>query len=298
MQEEEQKNTTDLQYLQLIKDILKDGDRRETRNGITRSIFGTQMRFNLRDGNMPLLTTKRVPWKTVLRELLWFISGDTSNKTLNEKKVNIWNANSTRDFLDSRGLNSYPEGTLGPVYGHQWRSFNAEYKGAIDPLEYRGKGVDQLQDVIDNIKRDPMSRRHIVSAWNPCQLSEMALPPCHVLFQFYVSNGELSCQLYQRSGDVGLGVPFNITSYSFLTYMIANVCGLKPGEFVYVLGDAHIYEEHIAVLEEQLKREPYKEPRLNILVESGTKTIDEFEESDFEIKDYKFHKKIRMEMKA
>jgi thymidylate synthase len=291
-------NQHDNEYLSLIKNVLENGTRRETRNGVTYGIFGTQMRFNLRDGQFPLLTTKRVPWRTVLRELLWFVSGDTSNERLNERNVHIWDANSTREFLDSRGLQRYPVGTLGPVYGHQWRSFNAEYRGALPPEEYRGTGVDQLQQVIEQIKRDPTNRRHIVSAWNPLQINDMALPPCHVLFQFYVSNGELSCQLYQRSGDIGLGVPFNIASYSFLTYMIANVCGLRPGEFIHVLGDAHIYEEHMDSLREQLEREPYNIPTLRLNVEPGSKTIDEFVEEDFVIENYKFHRKIRMQMKA
>ena len=281
------------QYLNLIENVLENGNRKETRNGVTISSFGTMMRYSLENNILPMLTTKRVPFKTVLRELLWFISGDTSNKTLQEKKVRIWNANSTPEFLASRGL-SYEDGDLGPIYGHQWRFFNAKYEGSKE--DYTGKGVDQLQDVIEQIKKDPNSRRHIVCAWNPSQLNEMALPPCHVLFQFYVANGELSCMLYQRSGDIGLGVPFNIASYSILTHIIANITGLKAKEFVHIIGDAHVYEEHVNALKEQIKREPKDFPTLTISREGGD--INDYIESDFTLENYVTHPKIVMEMKA
>lgn len=280
-------------YLDLITDVLNNGTMKETRNGNTLSVFGRQMRFSLENNTMPLLTTKRVPWKTVLRELLWFISGDTSNKNLNEKKVHIWDGNASKEFLESRGL-SYEDGDLGPIYGHQWRFFNAPYSNSKE--DYRGKGVDQLQRVIDDIRSDPNSRRHIVCAWNPAQMDEMALPPCHVLFQFYVSNGELSCMLYQRSGDIGLGIPFNIASYAFLTHIIAHITGLKAKEFIHTLGDAHIYEEHIDALKEQISRNKFEFPKVEFQCEP--KNIDDYDESDIKVLNYQFHKTIRMTMKV
>ena len=206
------------QYLQLITNVIINGEDIQGRNGDTRMIFGTQMRFNLQEDVIPFLTTKKLAWKTCLKELLWFISGSTSNTILKNNNVHIWDANGTKDFLESRGLN-YPEDDLGPVYGHQWRHFNAPYTDCY--TDYTNKGVDQLNNVIKMLKHptEKYSRRIILSAWNPCQLDKMALPPCHVLMQFNVSkNDELSCILYQRSGDIGLGVPFNIASYSLLTH--------------------------------------------------------------------------------
>ncbi|CAO2583184.1 Thymidylate synthase [Lemmus lemmus] len=229
-----------------------------------------QARYNLRD-EFPLLTTKRVFWKGVLEELLWFIKGSTNAKELSSKGVRIWEANGSR------------EGDLGPVYGFQWRHFGADYKG-----------VDQLQKVIDTIKTNPDDRRIIMCAWNPKDLSLMALPPCHALCQFYVVNGELSCQLYQRSGDMGLGMPFNIASYALLTYMIAHITGLKPGDFVHTLGDAHIYLSHIEPLKIQLQREPRPFPKLKIL--RKVETIDDFKVEDFQIEGYNPHPAIKMEM--
>ncbi|CAO2617364.1 Thymidylate synthase [Lemmus lemmus] len=209
-----------------------------------------QARYNQRD-EFPLLTTKRVFWKGVLEELLWFIKGSTNAKELSSKGVRIWDANGSRDFLDSLGFSARQEGDLGPVYGFQWRHFGADYKDMDS--DYSGQGVDQLQKVIDTIKTNPDDRRIIMCAWNPKDLSLMALPPCHALCQFYVVNGELSCQLYQRSGDMGLGVPFNIASYALLTYMIAHITGLKPGDFVHTLGDAHITLSHIEPLKIQVR---------------------------------------------
>ena len=208
------------QYLSLIRDILDDGEEIKGRNGTTKAIFGSAMHFDLSDNKIPILTTKKVAWKTCLKELLWFIKGSTSNKELQQQNVKIWNGNATREFLDSRGLSNLEENDLGPVYGHQWRFFNAEYETCMH--NYNGKGVDQLQNVI-NLLRNPetrSSRRIIMSAWNPCQLEQMALPPCHVMCQFNVIGDKLSCSMYQRSGDVGLGVPFNIASYSFLTLLL------------------------------------------------------------------------------
>lgn len=207
------------------------------------------MRFSLRDGVLPLLTTKRVFWRAVAEELLWFITGSTNVKDLQEKNVHIWDGNSTREFLDKNGLVDREEGDLGPIYGFQWRHFGADYKTCHD--DYTGQGVDQLNEVIERIRNNPTDRRIIMSAWNVVDLPKMALPPCHCFVQFYVADGELSCQLYQRSADMGLGVPFNIASYSLLTYMIAQVTGLKPGDFIHTIGDAHVYLNHIEPLQEQ-----------------------------------------------
>lgn len=289
------------QYLRLIKQILQDGEIKKGRNGFTKSIFGAHMEFDLRYNTLPLLTTKKVAWKTCLRELLWFVNGYTDNRLLQQQKVNIWNGNASREFLDSRGLHHLRENDLGPVYGHQWRYFNAEYKDC--DTNYTNKGVDQLQNIIDILQgkttsnEDKYSRRLVISAWNPCQLNQMALPPCHVLFQFYVNQkDELSCSLYQRSGDVGLGIPFNIASYSFLTHLIANHCGLKAGKFVHFIGDAHIYDDHFDALTEQVERKPYEFPKLYI-VQTHT-NINDYNERSFLVKDYKFHDKLEMEMRA
>jgi thymidylate synthase len=216
----------EMQYLKLVKKILKKGVNRPDRTGVgTSSIFGTQIRFNLRDKIIPMLTTKRVFFRGVAEELLWFIKGDTDAKTLQDKNIHIWDGNSTREYLNACGFHDRKEGDLGPVYGFQWRHFGAKYGTAKD--DYTGKGIDQLKEIIERIKTNPYDRRIIMSAWNPIDIPKMALPPCHVLSQFYVANGELSCQLYQRSADMGLGVPFNIASYSLLTHMIAHVTGLK-----------------------------------------------------------------------
>jgi len=291
-------NHSELQYLNLIKRIIQYGDIRKGRNGVTMSVFGEQMRFDLSKYQIPILTTKRTAWKTCLKELLWFINGKTDNSLLTQQNVHIWDGNGSREFLDSRGLTDNKEGDLGPIYGFQWRNFNGTYRTCDD---YDMDGIDQLQNVITALKNDgsqpgenKYSRRLIVSAWNPCSLDKMALPPCHIMFQFYVnSRDELSCHLYQRSGDVGLGVPFNIASYSFLTFIIAKVCGLKPGELVYSLGDCHIYEEHIKSLQEQLKREPFDYPTISI---NEHESLDEYIVDDFKISNYKFHDKIQMKM--
>jgi thymidylate synthase len=284
------------QYLHLINDILNEGEMICGRNGNAKTVYGSSMHFSLENKTIPLLTTKKVAWKTCLKELLWFIKGSTNNDELINENVKIWEGNGSRDFLDSRGLTHYRENDLGPVYGHQWRFFNADYTSCDD--DYSGKGVDQLQNIIDMLK-DPKqrsSRRMIMSAWNPCQLNKMALPPCHVLAQFNVLSGnKLSCSLYQRSGDVGLGVPFNIASYSFLTHILATHCGLEAHEFIYHLGNCHIYDDHIEALSEQVKRTPYVFPKLTI---SSKKTnINDYEVSDFIIEDYKFHSAIKMEMR-
>lgn len=284
------------QYLHLINDILEHGDMVEGRNGFAKTVIGSAMHFSLENGKIPILTTKKVAWKTCLKELLWFIRGSTSNKELQAENVKIWNGNASREFLDSRNLHHLAENDLGPVYGHQWRHFNAYYKTCDD--DYSGEGVDQLQYIIDNLKNPETrtSRRLVMSAWNPAQLDEMALPPCHVLVQFNVTDkNKLSCSLYQRSGDVGLGVPFNIASYSFLTHIIAKHCDLVPHEFIYHLGNCHIYSDHIEPLTEQIKRIPHEFPTLNILRKKNT--IEEYYLEDFELKHYTFHKTIKMEMR-
>ena len=284
------------QYIGLIQDILNYGTEEKGRNGNTKVIIGSTMYFSLANNIIPLLTTKKVAWKTCLKELLWFIKGQTNNKILKEQKCYIWNGNSTKEFLESRGL-SYQEDDLGPVYGHQWRHFNAEYTSCYD--NYNNKGVDQLQYIIDSLKdkEKRFSRRLVMSAWNPCQLDEMALPPCHVMVQFHVTNENLlSCSMYQRSGDVGLGVPFNIASYSFLLHLIAKHCDLIPHEFYYHLGNAHIYEEHIEPLKEQIKRKPYDFPLIEIL--TIRENISDYTIEDFKINNYKYCDQIKMTMKA
>jgi len=284
------------QYINLIKDILDEGEMIEGRNGYTKSINGAALHFNLENGKIPLLTTKKVAWKTCLKELLWFISGSTNNDKLVEQNVKIWNDNGCREFLDNRGLYQNRINDLGPVYGHQWRHFNAPYDNCDS--DYENKGVDQLENVI-KLLSDPKtrtSRRIIMSAWNPCQLDEMALPPCHVLIQFNVSNNDkLSCSLYQRSGDVGLGVPFNIASYSFLTHLIAKHCNLIPHEFLYHLGNSHIYDDHLDSLKEQITRVPYEFPSLNI--NQKFDNINNYTIDNFEISDYTFHPTIKMVMR-
>ena len=286
------------QYLQLIRDILEKGHDEVSRNGNVRSLFGYSMRFSLQNGQLPILTTKRVAWKTCFHELCWFIRGSTNNKELHDKKVHIWDANASRDFLDSRGFTNRLENHLAPVYGHQCRHFNAPYQTC--DTDYSGKGTDQLQNIINDLKNEKTrsSRRLIMSAWNPQQLDEMALPPCHVLVQFNVREGKyLSCALYQRSGDVGLGVPFNIASYSFLTHIMAKHCDLIPDEFVYFLGNAHIYEDHIDPLKQQLERTPYDFPKISI--KSKYENINDYTLDDLEwLAKYEYHPTIKMEMVA
>jgi thymidylate synthase len=284
------------QYLNLIQDILEQKNEHISRNGSTLSVFGAGMVFSLEQGWMPLLTTKQMAWKTCLKELLWFIQGKTDNRLLQTAGVHIWDDNASRDFIESRGLSHYAEGDLGPIYGHQWRHFNAGYSG--HETDYTGKGVDQLAEIIRCLK-DPVerfSRRLIMSAWNPCQLAEMALPPCHVLCQFNVDNqNRLSCALYQRSGDVGLGVPFNIASYSFLTHLLAKHCGLVTHEFVYYLGNAHIYDDHVEALKPQLLRRPFPFPRVEITVLRDN--IDDYRFEDFKILNYQSYDSIPMKMR-
>jgi thymidylate synthase len=260
------------QYLDLLQHILENGEKREDRTGTgTISVFGHQMRFSLEQG-FPLITTKKVHLRSIIYELLWFLRGETNIKYLVDNQVSIWN-----EWADEQG-------ELGPVYGKQWRSFPST----------DGKSIDQISWVIDEIKRNPTSRRLIVSAWNPGELDKMALPPCHLLFQFYVSDGKLSCQLYQRSADTFLGVPFNIASYALLTHMVAQVTGLGVGDFVHTLGDAHIYLNHLEQVKEQLKRKPFPLPKIKLNPEISS--IFDFKYEDISIINYESHPHIKGEV--
>jgi len=256
------------QYLDLLKTVRDTGTRKGDRTGTgTLSVFGHQMRFDLADG-FPVLTTKKLHLRSIIIELLWFLRGDTNIKWLNENKVSIWD-----EWADGNG-------DLGPVYGHQWRSWPAR----------DGTTIDQISGVVERIRKTPDSRRLIVTAWNPADVDKMALPPCHCLFQFYIADGRLSCQLYQRSADIFLGVPFNIASYALLTHMVAHVTGLKAGEFIHTLGDAHIYSNHLEQADEQLTRTPHGLPRL--VMKRDVTSLDEFVYEDFEITGYEAHPSI------
>lgn len=250
------------------------------------------MRFSLKEGKIPILTTKKVAWKICLKELLWFIRGNTDNTLLQKQGVHIWDANGSREFLNSRGLVERKENDLGPIYGFQWRHFNAKYRGCSE--KYDGKGIDQLEEIIEALKNPETrtSRRLVMTAWNPCALHEMALPPCHILCQFNVHDGnKLSCCMYQRSSDEFLGSPFNIASYSFLTHLLAKHCGLEAHEFVYFIGNAHIYEQHIDAVKQQLQREPYDFPTVEITQQR--ENIDDYIVEDFVVSNYKSHEAIK-----
>ena len=296
-------NHEEYQYINLVRDIIDRGSWEEGRNGKTKGIFGSSMRFSLQDGKIPILTTKKTAWKTCLKELLWFIRGETDNKILRKQGVHIWDANGSREFLDSRGLQLYPEDMLGPIYGYQWRNYNASYNcfsgKPIQNIEHPFDGIDQLQQIIDALK-DPKqrtSRRLIMTAWNPKQLDQMALPPCHVMCQFNVHDGDkLSCALYQRSNDECCGTPFNIASYSFLTHLLAKHCGLQAYEFVYFKGNCHIYEDHIEGAKTQIEREPFEFPTISI--KQVRENINDYQLEDFVIENYQHHTPIKFQMVA
>lgn len=272
-------------YIDLVRDVIKNGVDRSDRTGTgSRSVFGRQMRFDLSKG-FPLLTEKRTHWKSIVHELIWFLSGDTNIKYLNDNGVSIWDS-----WADS-------DGNLGPVYGSQWRSWTSSKFSSVY-LDGSGfpnnEKIDQIANVIESIKKNPNSRRHIVSAWNPAQIDDMALPPCHVLFQFYVANGILSCHLYQRSADLFLGVPFNIASYALLTHMIAHVTNLEVGDFIHTIGDAHIYYNHFDKVNEMLERKSFQLPsiRLNPFI----RNIDDFKYEHIELQNYQFHPAIKADV--
>lgn len=295
------------QYLDIAKRILEEGDPRNERTGTgARSLFGEQMRFSLRDNAFPLLTTKSSFFRGIVEELLWFIRGDTDSNKLSEKRIRIWEGNSTRDFLDKRGLD-YPEGFIGPGYGWQWRNAGANYEPKaihgkdfqVTGHEFENDGIDQLANVIDRIKNNPSDRRMLVDSWNVSDIDKMALPPCHVLYQFWVNQakGELHCKMYQRSADWFLGVPFNIASYAALTILIAKATGLKPGEFIMTFGDCHIYNNHVEQMKTQIARDPYEFPKL--FVDSEVDSIEDIENltfGDFELSNYEHHPALKGEM--
>ena len=257
------------QYLDMLRYVLENGVDKMDRTGVgTRSVFGQQMRFDLSRG-FPLMTTKKMHLKSIIHELLWFIKGDTNVKYLQDNGVRIWN-----EWADENG-------DLGPIYGSQWRNWNDE-------------GIDQLAQVVDKLKNNPNDRRMIVSAWNVSKISEMRLPPCHMMFQFYVANGKLSCMLYQRSCDMFLGVPFNIASYALLTMMLAQVCNLEPGEFVHTLGDTHIYHNHFEQVKEQLRREPLPLPTMRL--NPQVKDINDFKYEDFTLENYECYGAIKAQV--
>mgnify|MGYP001292182528 FL=1 len=287
-------------YLNLIFDVLSNGVKESRRNGNVLTKIGGMMKFSLENNKLPLITTKKLAWKSCLHELIWFKNGETTTDSLLKNNVKIWDGNSSKEFLDSRNLKDYREGELGPIYGYQWRNWNKMYTNLNNSMYdiNSNNGIDQLQCIIDSLKdrEKRKSRRLIMSAWNPEQLDEMALPPCHILCQFHVTNyDELSCSLYQRSGDVGLGIPFNIASYSFLTHILAKHCDLKAKEFIHFIGNAHIYDDHVDALKEQITRTPYDFPTIEV---NKRNNIDDYEFSDIIVNDYIHHDPIKMEMRV
>ncbi|KAI0777837.1 thymidylate synthase [Trametes elegans] len=291
------------QYLDLIRTVLDTGATRPDRTGTgTISVFAPQnLRFSLADDTLPLLTTKRTFLRGITEELLWFIRGCTDSKELSAKGIKIWDGNGSKEFLAKRGLAHRREGDLGPVYGFQWRYFGAQYEDC--DADYKGKGVDQLQECIDKIKHNPTDRRIILSAWNPADIPQMALPPCHMMCQFYVhlppadepsAKPKLSCLMYQRSADLGLGIPFNIASYALLTHMVAHVTDTDPHELIIQLGDAHVYRDHVDALKTQLEREPRPFPKIRW--PRKVVSIDDFRSEDFVVEGYDPHPSIAMKM--
>jgi len=303
----EYKQHQEYQYIELICELLTTGEQRIDRTGIgTLALFGKKMTFSLRD-SFPLLTTKRVFWRGVVEELLWFLSGSTNTQDLRDVGVHIWDGNTNREFLDKNGFKDRKEYELGPGYGFLWRNFGAKWrekgrartKSEEDEKSENDsdRGVEQIAELDHALPTNPTGRRHILTAWNPKDLKNTSLPPCHILSQFYINNNkELSCQLYQRSADVGLGVPFNIASYSLLTCMIAHILRLKRGDFIHILGDAHIYKTHVKPLREQIKRSQLPFPTLQL--RDGIESLDDFTRDDIKILNYSPHKKIDMKMTA
>jgi thymidylate synthase len=284
------------QYLNLLSDLMEHGTLEQGRNGSVQTAIGAAMHFSLDKGRIPILTTKKTAWKTCLKELLWFIQGKMDNAILNKQNVHIWDGNSTPEFIKSRGLPLYRDGDLGPLYGFQWRYWNAPYKGC--DVDYTGQGIDQLQQAIDILK-DPEqrnSRRIIISAWNPEQVDAGVLPSCHNFFQFSVTQGnKLSCTLTARSQDVFLGEPFNIASYSFLVHLIAKHCDLEPYEFILYAGNCHIYDDHFEQVKEQIMRKPFEFPTLEILHKRDN--INDYIIEDFKLYNYQHHPSIKGSMR-
>lgn len=285
-------------YLASLEQVLNDGQSRLDRTGTgTRSIFGCQMRFDISE-YMPVITTKQLPWKHCIKELLWFLSGSTDAQLLQSQGVKIWDGNSSRAFLDGRGLTELPEGDIGPGYGFQWRHFGAEYATCKD--DYAGKGTDQIAQVLDMLKTDPFSRRIFFTAWNPASLDKMALPPCHVSAQFYVTEQDgqrkLSCHMYQRSVDLFLGEPWNILSYAVMTALFAKLTDMTPHELIISTGDTHIYNDHVEQVKLQLSREPFPPPKLIISDAVKEKPLEQITLADFELTDYNHHPAIKATM--
>lgn len=286
-------------YLNLLRRVLEKGKPRDDRtNTGTLSVFGEQMRFDISQ-SLPVLTTKFVPWKSCIKELLWFLKGQTDVTILQKEGVKIWDGNTSREFLDKRGLTHLPEWDLGEGYGYQWRHFGAEYKTCKE--DYTGQGFDQIQFIIDELKTNPFSRRMYMTSWNASRLHNMALPPCHLSAQFYVDIDDdgvkhLSCQMYQRSVDTFLGCPWNIMSYATLTYILAIICDMKPKELIMCLGDTHIYKNHVEQVKEQLTRTPYSFPKLIINPDVRNKKLEDIVIDDFQLVDYKYHPAIKAKL--
>lgn len=298
----ETEETEEKQYIKIIEKVLTQGVWENGRNGRTKMIFGESMRFSLTNGKIPILTTKQTAWKSCLKELLWFIRGQTDNWVLQKQGVHIWDGNASREFLDSRGLKEYPEGLLGPIYGFQWRHFDGDYAYDLDGSQKKSPnievGVDQLQYIIRALQnpQERNSRRLVLTAWNPKQLDKMALPPCHILSHYQVIHDKLNCIVYARSQDLPLGTPFNIASYAFLMHLLAKHCDLIPGELILFMGNCHIYEEHIEPIKKILIREPFEFPTLEIKVKR--ENIEDYQIEDFIISNYIYHEKIEMIMKV
>lgn len=299
-----ERNQEEYNYLNLLKAIVERGVEKKDRTGIgTKSLFGTRLKFNLEDGKVPMLTSKKMFSKGIIEELLFFIRGETDTKLLEAKGVNIWKGNTSREFLDKKGLTQYAEGNMGPMYGYQWRHFGAvdvsDSCKRCDFSDFAVKidGIDQLQNAFNLIKTDPDSRRIMVTAYDPQASKVSVLDPCHMFFQFYVDNGKLSCQYYQRSVDCFLGLPFNLLSYSILTCLMAKATGLKPGELIFIGGDTHIYLNHLDQVHEQISREPYDFPKIHINKEiSSIEDMEKLSHLDFIFEDYKSYPAIKAPM--
>jgi thymidylate synthase len=287
-------NQEEQQYLQQLSNIINLGYVSNDRTNMgTKSLFGSQMRFNLENGSFPLLTTKKMFIKGIVEELLWFLKGDTNSKNLENKGVSIWKGNSSRETLNKLGFTNRVEGDCGPIYGHNFRHYGGKYINC--DTNYTNCGYDQVKNVLQMLKEDPTSRRIIINLWDPLSLNDTVLPACHVLYQFKVIGNKLSCSLYQRSGDMGLGVPFNIASASLLTIIFAKLSGLEPYELIHTIGDSHIYLDHEQQLTEQILRVPFEFPKIKITNRFQTK-VEDFNFEDFIVYDYKHHDKIKLNM--